>query len=100
MFFQNFLKFPMNLPAVGFPRRAEQARWPHTTTYRSLLGDKAWERLDPAIRDRFGALFMEYYLRLKHAELDRYRKYCDDSGIGADNADVTGWEQDEYYDFF
>ena len=55
MFFQNFLKFPMNLPAVGFPRRAEQARWPHTTTYRSLLGDKAWERLDPAIRDRFGA---------------------------------------------
>jgi glutamine synthetase len=65
------------------------------------LGDGLTALADSAFfRDRFGALFMEYYLRLKHAELDRYRQYCDDSGIGADNADVTGWEQDEYYDFF
>lgn len=55
MFFQNFLKFPMDLPAVGLPRRAEQPHWSPSTTYHSLLGVKAWGRLDPAIRDRFGA---------------------------------------------
>ena len=43
---------------------------------------------------------MDYYLALKHAELDRFRQYCDDNAIGGDNTDVTAWEQDEYYDFF
>ena len=51
-------------------------------------------------RDRFGETFMDYYLALKHAELDRFRQYCDDNAIGGDNTDVTAWEQDEYYDFF
>lgn len=62
------------------------------------LGDSA------LFRDAFGALFIDYYLRLKHAELDRYRQYCDDNGIDADDSalinGVTAWEQDEYYDFF
>lgn len=53
MFFQNFLKFPMDLPAVELPARAAQPQQDRATTYRSLLGERAWMRLDPAIRDRF-----------------------------------------------
>ena len=51
-------------------------------------------------RADFGDLFVDYYLALKNAELDRFRQYCEDNAIdGADEA-VTGWEQNEYYDFF
>jgi glutamine synthetase len=55
---------------------------------------------DDFYRAAFGDLFLDYYLGLKNAELDRFRQYCDDNGIGDDQADVTGWEQNEYYDFF
>lgn len=51
-------------------------------------------------REQFGELFTDYYLALKHAELDRFRQYCHDNGIDGAAADVTGWEQNEYYDFF
>ena len=51
-------------------------------------------------REQFGELFTDYYLALKHAELERFRKYCHDKGIDGAAADVTGWEQNEYYDFF
>ena len=54
MFFQNFLKFPtvvgVYAPSAGRVRRADA----EAPTYRSLLGDVAWQRLDPAIRARFG----------------------------------------------
>lgn len=55
---------------------------------------------DGFYRSVFGDVFTDYYLGLKNAELDRYRQYCEDEGIGENDADVTGWEQNEYYDFF
>ena len=55
---------------------------------------------DGFYRSVFGDAFTDYYLGLKNAELDRYRQYCEDEGIGENDADVTGWEQNEYYDFF
>ena len=55
MFFQNFLKFPMDLPAVGLPARTARRKPSAPVTYRSLLGEQAWARLDPAIRSRFSA---------------------------------------------
>ena len=51
-------------------------------------------------RARFGDVFVDYYLRLKQAELDRYAAYCQDSGIDPAAGEVTPWEQNEYYDFF
>ena len=51
-------------------------------------------------RTQFGDLFLDYYLALKRAELDRYLQYCQDNEIDGTNQDVTGWEQNEYYDFF
>lgn len=51
-------------------------------------------------RRQFGDVFVDYYLRLKKAELDRFGQYCQDTGIERSAGDVTPWEQNEYYDFF
>ena len=63
------------------------------------LGD-ALEALEAcaAFREAFGDAFLDYYLRLKRAELDRFQRWCEDNGD--DGGDVTPWEQNEYYDFF
>ncbi|MEC7489622.1 MAG: glutamine synthetase family protein [Pseudomonadota bacterium] len=55
---------------------------------------------DTFFQSAFGKDFCDYYLRLKDAELERFQKYCDDTDIGVSHADVTDWEQQEYYDFF
>jgi glutamine synthetase len=51
-------------------------------------------------RGAFGDLFVDYYLKLKGAELARFQAYVA-GNKGIDEADeVTQWEQNEYYDFF
>ena len=49
-------------------------------------------------RKQFGGLFIDYYLRLKEAELDRFRAHCSEAEV--EGEEVTLWEQNEYYDFF
>ena len=49
---------------------------------------------------QFGDLFMEYYSKLKLAELVRFQSFLEDNAIEDDPAVVTEWEQNEYYDFF
>ena len=51
-------------------------------------------------RREFGELFMDYYLKLKESEWQRYRTFCTEQDLGERPADVTEWEQNEYYDFF
>ncbi|WP_298967900.1 glutamine synthetase family protein [uncultured Methylobacterium sp.] len=46
------------------------------------LGDSAF------FRDAFGSAFIDYYLRIKSAEIERFQ------------AEVTDWEQREYFDLF
>jgi len=65
------------------------------------LGD-ALDALDKSalFREQFGDIFVDYYVALKRAELARYEAYIadhapDDAGNG-----VSGWERDEYLDFF
>jgi glutamine synthetase len=43
---------------------------------------------DRALRDGFGDLFVDYYLKLKQAEIDRF------------NSEVSDWEQREYFSLF
>lgn len=43
---------------------------------------------DTFFRDAFGPAFVDYYLRLKKAEIERFQ------------AEVTDWEQREYFDLF
>tara|TARA_R110000787_G_scaffold42326_3_gene104107 strand:+ start:217 stop:1707 length:1491 start_codon:yes stop_codon:yes gene_type:complete len=82
-------------PPEDAPYAAERARLPVS------LGDGlAALAGSDFFRDRFGSLFMDYYLRLKQAELDRFRQYCDDEGIDGGGAEATAWEHAEYYDFF
>ena len=80
-------------PPDDAPYEADRPRLPAT------LGD-ALEALEAcaAFREAFGDAFLDYYLRLKRAELDRFQRWCEDNGD--DGGDVTPWEQNEYYDFF
>jgi glutamine synthetase len=45
-------------------------------------------RQDPCFADAFGARFLDYYLRIKEFEIARCR------------AEVSEWEQREYFDLF
>ena len=43
---------------------------------------------DPFFRAGFGAEFVDYYVRIKNAEIARYQ------------AEVTDWEHREYFELF
>ena len=45
-------------------------------------------RGDQVLREGFGSFFVDYYLKLKQAEIDRF------------NAEVSDWEQREYFSLF
>jgi glutamine synthetase len=51
-------------------------------------------RADEVLRAGFGAAFVDYLTHIKAAELERFRKETDD------RAEVTAWEQKEYFDLF
>ena len=51
-------------------------------------------------RSAWGEVYVDYYRALKQAELDRFTQYCQDNAIDPAGPDVTGSEQNEYYDFF
>ena len=55
---------------------------------------------DGLYRAAIGDRFIDYYLRLKRAELDRFHAACAERGREGGGDEVTGWEQNEYYDFF
>ncbi|MFO1080600.1 MAG: glutamine synthetase family protein [Reyranellaceae bacterium] len=70
-------------PSSDLPYQAEAPMLP-----RSL--DEALRALseDEALRAGFGDVFVDYYLRLKQAEIDRF------------NLEVSDWEQREYFSLF
>jgi glutamine synthetase len=53
-------------------------------------------RANKAFRGNFGESFVDYYARLKEAELARFKAEASSSGA----AEVTVWEQNEYFDLF
>ena len=50
-------------------------------------------------RDAFGDSFVDYFITLKRAEIDRFEQACKNDGGALVNG-VSQWEQNEYYDFF
>jgi glutamine synthetase len=52
-------------------------------------------RDNACFRQAFGQDFVDYYIRIKDAEIARYR-----TEVSNDTADVTHWEQKEYFDLF
>ncbi len=53
-------------------------------------------RGDTLFKESFGTAFVDYYIRLKTAELDRFKAEAASGGDG----EVTAWEQNEYFDMF
>jgi glutamine synthetase len=64
---------------------------------RSLAEAIAHLKASPTLRDAFGAGFVDYYCRIKQAEVERYTKDGKPSG---DDREVSDWEQREYFDLF
>jgi glutamine synthetase len=54
-------------------------------------------RASKTFKEAFGASFVDYYARLKEAELARFKS---EAGEAVDGTDVTAWEQNEYFDLF
>jgi glutamine synthetase len=54
-------------------------------------------RASACFREGFGEAFVNYYAHLKEAEIARSRK---ETGGAADPAEVSEWEQREYFDLF
>jgi glutamine synthetase len=65
---------PYETKAPGLPRTLSESL--------AALGD------DLALRSGFGDFFVDYYLKLKQAEIDRF------------NSEVSDWEQREYFSLF
>ena len=54
---------------------------------------------DPLFRAQFGAVFMDYYVKMKSTEAGRFAQFLAERGIEAGD-EPTDWEQNEYFDFF
>jgi glutamine synthetase len=70
-------------PSADTPYEAKAELLPRTLT-------EALEALrkDKVLRDGFGETFVDYYIRMKEAEVARY------------NLEVSDWEHREYFDLF
>jgi glutamine synthetase len=76
-------------PAADRPYEADAPALPTT------LGEAvAALRADPVFNKEFGKGFIDYYARIKEAEFARF------TAEGGKGADVTAWEQNEYFDLF
>jgi glutamine synthetase len=70
-------------PSADTPYEAQAPHLPKTLD-EALLA----LRDDACLADGFGRNFIDYYLRIKEAEIARYQ------------AEVTEWEQREYFELF
>jgi glutamine synthetase len=55
---------------------------------------------EPLFRDALGAVFVDYFLKLKRNEAGRYLRAAQESGAGSPGDEPSDWEQNEYFDFF
>ncbi len=54
---------------------------------------------EPLFRAQIGAVFIDYFLKLKRNEAGRFAQWLKDSGAQPGD-EPTAWEQNEYFDFF
>jgi len=77
-------------PSADTPYETKAAALP-----KSLHEAASVLRADGTLRSGFGGAFVDYYAHIKEAEFVRFAK-----GADAETADVTPWEQNEYFDLF
>jgi glutamine synthetase len=88
----------------GMQRRLDPGK-PELTPYESKaallprsLAEAVQElKQSKALRAAFGDGFIDYYCRIKQAEVERYAK---DTSAPADDREVGDWEQREYFELF
>jgi glutamine synthetase len=62
---------------------------------RSLAEALQFLKASKQLREAMGTAFVDYYCRIKEAEIERFRLATKDT---ADNSEVTDWEQREYFE--
>jgi len=72
---------------------------------RPLLPGSLMEALDALekdalFRNELGAVFIDYFLKLKRNETGRYLRWLAERGLQHGGDEATEWEQNEYFDFF
>jgi glutamine synthetase len=55
---------------------------------------------DDLFRKELGAVFIDYFLKLKRNETGRYLRWLAERGLQHGGDETTEWEQNEYFDFF
>ena len=67
---------------------------------KSLFDALALFEKEPLFTKEFGKIFVDYYIRIKRTELQRYETFAKDYNIDAASDATTDWEQNEYFDLF
>jgi glutamine synthetase len=55
---------------------------------------------EPLFRGELGDIFIDYFVKLKRSEVDRYLRSLEKAGTAAPSDEPSEWEQNEYFDFF
>jgi glutamine synthetase len=55
---------------------------------------------EPLFRTELGAVFIDYFLKLKRNEAGRFQRWLEETGAKAPGDATTDWEHREYFDFF
>ena len=82
-------------PADTDPYTSQHPMLPKTLSDALTLFER-----EPLFREQFGKTFVDYYVKIKRTELQRYETYVKDHGIDSTSEATTEWEQNEYFDFF
>jgi glutamine synthetase len=54
---------------------------------------------EPLFRHALGDTFIDYFVKFKRSEAERYARWLKDAGASPGD-EPTEWEQNEYFDFF
>jgi glutamine synthetase len=82
-------------PADDAPYTAERQMLP-TDLMQALDAMEA----EPLFRRDFGDVFVDYYLKVKRTEANRYLQSLELFDAAAPDDEPSEWEQNEYFDFF
>jgi glutamine synthetase len=82
-------------PASDEPYAAERPLLPKSLPQALDALDK-----EPLFRRALGDTFIDYFVKLKRTEADRYARWLEQAGPSPPGDEPSEWEQNEYFDFF
>jgi glutamine synthetase len=86
----------------GSPSEAPYAAVDKPLLPKTLIEATALLKRDELLCKSFGNEFIDYIVKIKEFEWDRFMKYLESAGISTENAadTVTDWEQREYFELY